>query len=437
MSWNHFFGFFGGVYPRHRKSATRNKPIRDLPQPPERVVLSLAPEGEPECRPVVRPGTLVARGELIGAPSQNGTPVYASISGVVEAVEPWPAQGGGTPVSVVIRAEGNRPEARMRVLPPEERKGGALLEAVRMIGVGQMDGHAPALHLRLQAGMGRAKVLIVNGCESEPLITADHRLMAEDPEAVIGGANYLLKLLGAERCVIAVESNKLDAIEALQDRLPLRGGAVQVHTLKAKYPQGMERPLVRAVTGVKLAPGQSPLEAGAVVAGVTAAAAVFYGVEEGIPLLDRVVTVSGSSVVRPQNLRVPLGTELNELLRACGGCKDTPRVLLSGGPMTGRELDRLDLPVTSRTNALLALGPKESWGAQPNGVCLRCGRCVQCCPMGLMPLYFHLYRGRPDQLAPYHIENCMECGTCAYVCPAHIPLTRQIRQGKQGKEART
>lgn len=431
MSWNHFFAFPGGVYPRHRKSATRNKPIRALPEPPERVVLSLTPEGEPECRPAVRPGTLVARGELIGMPPGNGTPVYASISGVVEAVEPWPAQDGTTPVSVVIRAEGNRPEARLPVLPPPERSGGALLEVIRQIGIGQMDGHAPALHQRLQDGRGKADVLIINGCESEPLVTADHRLMAEEPEAVIGGARYLLKLLGASRCVIAVESNKLDAIEALQDRLPLRGGLLQVRTLKAKYPQGMERPLVYTVTGVRLAPGQPPVEAGAVVVGAAAAAAVFHGIEEGLPLLDRVVTVSGSSVARPQNLRVPLGTELNELLKACEGCKDTPSILLSGGPMTGRELERLDLPVTAQTNALLALGQKEFRGSQPNPVCLRCGRCVQCCPMGLMPLYFHLYRGRPGQLGPYHIENCMECGTCAYVCPAHIPLTRQIRQGKK------
>ncbi len=434
MEKNRFYAFHGGVFPSHRKSATRNKPIRRLSPQPEQVILSLTPQGEPPCAPAVRPGDHVTRGQLVGRPAADGTPVYASLSGVVEAVEPRPALGGKEALSVVIRAEEEGEELRLEVLPPEARTGTAGLEAIRLLGIGQMDGHAPALHRRLKAAVGTAKVLILNGCESEPLITADHRVMAEEPEAVLCGARYLLDLLGAERCVIAVESNKLDAIEALEERLPLRGGPIRVKTLKAKYPQGMERPLVYTVTGVELAPDQSPLEAGAVVVGVSAAAAVFHGLEEGLPLLDRVVTVAGSDVARPQNLRVPLGTELNELLKACEGCKEAPRAFLVGGPMTGTEPERLDLPVTAETNALLALGPKETWGTRPNAVCLRCGRCVQSCPMRLMPLYFHLYREREDMLRAYHIETCMECGTCAYVCPAHIPLTRQIRQGKQRLE---
>lgn len=434
MEQNRFYAFPGGVFPSHRKSATRNKPIRPLPERPERVTLPLVLRGEAPCEPAVRPGERVLRGQLVGRPGADGTPVYASVSGVVEAVEPRPVLGGGEALSVVIRTEEREEELRLAVLPPEERTGPAALEAIRLLGIGQMDGHAPALHRRLRAAVGKARVLILNGCESEPLITADHRVMAEEPEAVICGARYLLDLLGAERCVIAVESNKLDAIEGLQDRLPLRGGPVRVKTLKAKYPQGMERPLVYTVTGVELAPGQSPLDAGAVVVGVSAAAAVFHGLEEGLPLLDRVVTVAGSDVARPQNLRVPLGAELNDLLRACEGCKEAPRAFLVGGPMTGREPERLDLPVTAETNALLALGPKETWGTRPNAVCLRCGRCVQACPMRLMPLYFHLYQERTDMLRAYHIETCLECGTCAYVCPAHIPLTRQIRQGKRRLE---
>lgn len=437
MRFGFVHNFPGGVYPSHQKSATRNKPIQKLP-PPEEVVISLTPRGEAACRPQAEPGQMVARGQLIGLPEGDGTPVYASVSGRVEAVEPRPALSGGAPLSVVIRrTEGE--EVRLPFagkagrMTPEQ-----LLDAVRQLGLGEMDGHRPALHRRLREGRGRTRLLILNGCESEPLLTAVHRVMTERADQVVCGARLLLELLEAEACVIAVESNKLDAIEALRSRLPLRGGPIRVLPLKARYPQELERPLVYTCTGIELARDQSPLAAGCVVVGAAAAAAVYQGLEEGLPFLSRVVTVAGSQVERPLNLEVPLGTAMDELLKACGGCKNAPRCFVAGGPMRGTELQDLSLPLSGEYPALLALGEKEPWAAAAEPVCLRCSQCVQVCPVRLMPLYFHLYRDNPGQLARYHIQDCMECGACTYVCPAHIPITHQIRQGKAlvGEEGR-
>ena len=428
---NLFHTFSGGVYPHHRKSATRRKEIQPLPLP-DRVTLPLCAPGCEPCQPMVKAGDAVREGQQIGRPPEDGVPVYASLTGRVTAVEERPRVDGTAALSVVIDREGTEGAEPLTLSwpkAPEEMSGKELLEAVRLIGVGNADGGALPLHRRLRAGMGRTELLILNGCESEPLLTADHRVMAEWPGDVISAAKLLMKLLGAQRCVIAVESNKSDAIAALQDRLPLRGGSIRVQALRAMYPQGMDKPLVYSLTGREIPLGGGPLDAGCLVVGVSAAAAVAQGLGQGTPFTHRVMTVAGSNVERPQNIWTPLGVRLEDLLQASGGCKAAPRCCVVGGPMTGREAADLALPAEGDVPGLLALGPREPFLTREHPRCLHCGRCMEVCPMHLLPLYFHLYRGHPGQLKQYHLDYCMQCGTCTYVCPARVPLADRIRQG--------
>ncbi len=426
-----FYQFRGGVYPSHRKSATRKKDIAALPVP-DRVVLSLDPTGREVCAPMVSVGDIVHEGQLIGQPSPDGVPVYASIPGRVAEIEGRATLSGRRELCCVITREGDDggPPERLELgrmpgqMTPEE-----LWEAVRLTGVGVMDGGEP-LHRRLRAAYGRVRTLVLNGCESEPLLTADHRLMAARPETVLEGAKVLLAACGAEECIIAVEGNKADAIWALQDRIPLRGSKIRVRTFRAKYPQGAEKLLVYGVTGTELPLGGHDVDAGCLVVGVAAASAIADGLFRDMPFTGRVVTVAGSAVERPRNLRVPLGTPLDDLLKAAKGCKEAPRCFVVGGPMTGIQVSDLSLGVRGDTPGLLALGEKEPDVRGERPVCLRCGRCADVCPMRLLPAYFHMYRDNPAMLNAYHIQACMECGTCSYVCPSRIPLTREIRRAK-------
>ncbi|MFO8059247.1 MAG: RnfABCDGE type electron transport complex subunit C, partial [Bacillota bacterium] len=273
--------------------------------------------------------------------------------------------------------------------------------------------------------------VILNGCECEPFLTCDHRVMLEETEYIVSGLEAIMKACEAERGVIGVEDNKPDAYEALRRAVGDR--PYEVVSLKTKYPEGAEKQLIDAITGREVPPGGLPLNIGVVVSNVSTAVAVARALKSGIPLIERVVTVSGDVIAEPKNLRVRLGTPYEVLLEACGGFTEPPARLISGGPMMGLAVYDLDIPVTKGTSGLVAL----SDGVSPileEGPCIRCGRCVEACPSFLMPLYLATY---PDESAlEYRPLDCIECGCCTYVCPGNRHLLQRIRLAKAEATAR-
>ena len=416
--------FSGGIRPAHRKKATARLAVRPMDKPPVQVILPLAGSGDAVPVPLVTPGDRVRVGQKLTEPAPGLASVHASVSGTVAAVEPRQQLRGGSVLSVVIDNDGkDTPVASptwRRVekdAPPASLRPGELADIAAQAGLTAMDGTGRSLAQLLRAAMGKTEALIIDGTEPEPYVTARRHLMADRPEAVLGGVRLLMQALSLPRAVLALEGSQYDAVAALRGYLPLRGGDIALRLLRDRYPQ-------RAVVQ----------EEGRAVFSVCAAAALWDAVYQGKALTHRIVTVTGSAVTRPGNLLVPIGTPISDLIREAGGWKEEPVRLVAGGPMTGAAQFELTAPVTGETCALLALTAADLYpAAQPEGPCLRCGRCVDACPVGLAPLFLRLYAksGQWEALKREHITACTECGACAYVCPAHLRLVHSIRVGKR------
>jgi electron transport complex protein RnfC len=286
--------------------------------------------------------------------------------------------------------------------------------------------------------MGNVDTLIANGCECEPYITADDSLLRTAPEKVLSGMMILSKILHPKQTVLAVEDNKKVAIEklhALQPQFP----EITIRVLPTRYPQGSEKQLIQSVTGREVPPGKLPVAVGCAVFNVSTFAAIHRAVVEGLPLTERIVTVSGEAIAKPQNFIVRIGTPFHDLVEAAGGLNEKTERVISGGPMMGFAQNDLSVPVVKATNSILCLLKDEN-GAAENPVCLRCGKCIVACPMRLQPLYMYRFvnAGRVDQLQRLHLMDCMECGSCAFTCPGKLPLVERFRKGKQMiREAQT
>lgn len=424
--------FFGGIHPHAHKEATEHVPITPLALPVPLVTLPMSQHVGAPCKPVVAVGDQVAVGQVVGEPAGLGAPIHASVSGKVVAVEPRPHTNGGRVLSVVIENDGlNTPAPPIPVPAPVDRlTPEQVIDVVRQAGVTGMGGAGFPTHVKLSSGLGKVDTIILNGAECEPYITADHRLMLEQPEKVIQGGRILMRALGLTKLIIGVEANKMDAVEALKEKAP---EDVTVQALRVRYPQGSEKQLIQYITGRQVPPGGLPAHVGCAVFNVATAAAVYDACAEGKPVTHRVVTVTGKGVLTPTNLRVPLGIPLQTLIDAAGGVKGNPGRVLSGGPMMGVAQFDLTAPVIKGTNALLVLQNRE-FSPTPKGTltCIHCGRCVDACPMRLAPLFFNqrFGAGRYDELEGLRILDCIECGSCAWSCPAHIPLVQAIRAGK-------
>lgn len=432
--------FYGGTHPSDRKDLTRKLPTVPLSAPPERVVLPLCGPGGAPAEALVGKGDTVAVGRLLGAGGGRFAAVHASVSGKVLAVEPRLQSWGAKALSVVIENDGKHTpapaawEKAPRRDCPEDLTPGEIVDIVARAGISGMGGAGFPTAEKLRGAVGRADTLLLNGAECEPYITADHRLMLERPEAVVGGARILMRALALEHAVIGVEGNKYDAVTALRALLPLRGGDVTVAVLKARYPQGSEKQLIQRLTGRRVPSGKLPMDVGCAVFNVATAAAIYDAVYDAKPLVERIVTVTGSAVAEPKNLLVPLGTPLEALIKEAGGFAAEPDRVLAGGPMMGTAQFDLSVPVLKGTNAVLGM----TWGEvkpanKKESPCIRCGRCVEACPMRLEPIYLRLYAdaGRYRELEKFHIMDCIECGACSYSCPARIRLVHSIRSGKQ------
>lgn len=423
--------FFGGVHPKGHKDYTQALAVTPLPQPPGQVVLAMSQHMGPPCAPTVSVGDSVTVGQVVGEPTGLGAPIHASVSGKVVAVEPRPHAGGSPVMSVVVENDGQDTPADPLPLPvkPEKLTAQQVIDLVRAAGITGMGGAGFPTHVKLSSALGKADTVILNGAECEPYLTADHRLMLEQPKRVIEGGRILMRALGLSKLIIGVEANKLDAVEALKAEAP---ADVEVRPLRVRYPQGAEKQLIQNITGRQVPPGGLPADVKCAVFNVATAAAVYDAVFDGKPLTHRIVTVTGKGVVHPGNFLVPLGTPMEFLVEAAGGLKGNPGRVLCGGPMMGIAQYDLSAPIIKGNNGLLVMSSREY--SPPKGVltCIHCGKCVSACPMRLVPLSFNqrFSAGRFDELEGLRILDCIECGSCAYSCPAHIPLVQAIRAGK-------
>ena len=426
------YTFRGGVHPDDAKRFTNTLPIiaancDDEMEFPMRQHIGA------ECVPCVDVGDEVLVGQKIGdSDAFVSAPVHSSISGKVKAIEARTYASGRTTV-VVIENDGEykvhpniKPAPHYEELTPEE-----LVALVRAAGITGLGGAGFPTHVKLSPPKDKtAEYLIINGAECEPYVTADHRVMLERAELVLYGIGAEMKILGAKKAFICIEDNKRDAIDLFA--VATRGNPeIEVVVLKKKYPQGSEKQLIDAALHRRVPAGKLPIDVGVVVDNISTAAQIAITLKTGMPLIDRVVTVSGDGVKEPANYQVRLGTSYKTLFEQSGGFEEDIVKVIAGGPMMGQAQFSLEDPVIKGTSSLLALREKTARYFE-EGSCLRCGKCVDVCPMKLIPMSLcNAIRERDfDRVEKLHLSDCMECGACSYICPARRQLTQTHRLGK-------
>ena len=426
------FSFFGGVHPKENKFYACDVPILEFPEP-DILVVPMSQHIGASCTPLVKKGDLVKKGQKIGDHVGLCAPVHAPVSGKVKSVEMKPHTSGTTMTSVVIENdhlgtlhEDIKPRTAEEVdaLNPEE-----LMAIIREGGIVGMGGATFPTHIKLSSAIGKVDTIIVNAGECEPYIVADDRLCREYPRELISGLKIIMKILGLETAHIGIEDNKPEAARTLRACLSSKEG-ITVDVLPAKYPQGAEKQLIYAVTGREVPSGGLPAVVGCAVFNAATCKAIHDVVYEGMPLIKRVVTVTGDIVMEPKNLMVPIGTSFNDLLEAVGH-SENPYKVLSGGPMMGFTQYDLSVPTIKGTNAVTILGRRNRHVVE-EAACIRCGKCIDACPMKLMPvlMYKSLFSGSIEEMKDTHMMDCIECGSCAYTCPASVPLVMAFRSAK-------
>lgn len=423
--------FKGGIHPYEGKELSENKPIQVL-HPKGEMVFPLSQHIGAPAKPLVAAGDQVLVGQKIGeAEGFISACVISSVSGKVKAIEPRRVANGAVVLSVIIEndekyqaAEGFGKERDYKTLSKEEIR--SIIKEAGVVGLG---GAGFPSHVKLTPkDETKIDTVIVNGAECEPYLTSDYRLMLEEPESIIKGLNIVLQLFDRARGVIAIESNKPEAIKRLTE-LAKDEPRITVCPLQTKYPQGGERTLIYAVTGRKINSAMLPADAGCMVDNVDTVISIYNAVARGIPLIRRIITVTGDAVANPGNYHVRTGTSYMELLEASGGFRTEPEKVISGGPMMGQALFDLNIPVTKTSSSLTCL-TKDEVAEQAPAACIRCGKCVSVCPGNIVPqmLMEAAKRSDLDQFVKLNGMECCECGCCGYICPARIPLTQAFKE---------
>jgi len=432
--------FIGGIHPPEGKELTSHKEI-EIFTPQGNLIFPMSQHLGVPCTPTVKKGDRVLIGQKIGdSDAFVSSPILSSVSGIVKEVGPRITISGSVETCVVIENDGlYEHEARLLPHPDyESLDAKEILSVIREAGIVGMGGACFPTHVKLAPPPDKKiRWLIANGAECEPYLNCDNRLMLEHTEPVIEGLRICMRLFPEAEGIIAVENNKPDSIAKIEEKLSDgRGGKIKVMPHKVKYPQGAEKMLIYSVTGQEIPPGALPADVSCIILNVRTLYAIWLAVTQGIPVLDRVISVTGDVILNPKNLAAPLGTSVRELIDAAGGFTEEPAKVLAGGPMMGISMRSLDVPIVKGTSGILALSSRS--GISPRETnCLRCGRCIEACPMGLQPaaLDTPVRRRDYDSFEAQGGVNCIECGSCTYACPANRRLTQICRDGKAGVNA--
>ncbi len=431
----------GGVHPPEMK-LTANSPIKKI-DIPKQVVIPLNQNIGAPSKPIVNKKDKVKVGQKIaeagGFVSAN---IHSSVSGTVLKIDNVIDASGYKKPAIVINVEGDEWDENIDknpdIVKEIELSQEEIIKKIQDMGIVGMGGATFPTHVKLSIPRGfTCEYLIINGVECEPYLTADHRLMIERGEELIVGIRILMKALDVKKAFIGIENNKPDAIEHLQKLISAENEDIEVVPLKVKYPQGGEKQLIKAITGREVPSGGLPIHVGVVVQNVGTTLAVYEAVQKNKPLFERIVTITGDSLSNPGNFLVRIGTPISQLIELAGGLPEDTGKVINGGPMMGKALKDLNVPVTKGTSGVLIL-PEKKTRRQDVLPCIKCSKCVNVCPQGLEPYLLMDYAEHQmwDEAEKNHNMDCIECGSCSFICPSHRPLLDYIRFGKQNVGAR-
>lgn len=428
---NHIY-FYGGVHPNDSKELSASAPIKDAPLLQKYTVILGQNIGAPP-KLIVKKGDIVKRGQKIAEASAFvSAPLHSPTSGTISALCDIIGPFGTIVPAVEISSDGKDEACEFSKIDFKNATREELLAKIADAGLVGMGGAAfPTIVKLSPPKTKKIDVLIINGAECEPYLTADYRLMLESPEKVLQGVAIFAKILGVEKIIIGIEANKPNAVELMRKSQIAKDFQIEIKSLRVRYPQGAEKQLIYALTDRKVPTGGLPMDVGCVVQNVGTACAAYEAVCEGKPLYERVTTISGSQIVNPGNWRLRIGTPISKALELCGGCKDDVAKIVSGGPMMGLAQVSINSTIMKSTSGILALG-SEDIVQYENRPCIRCGKCVDVCPMELMPgpLSVYIENERFDLAEKNFVMDCMECGSCAYVCPSRRPLVQHFKRAK-------
>lgn len=421
------------------KALTEAVQIRRMPFPDE-IILPLRQHTGKPAKVIVRKGDRVERGDKIAeADGFVSSPVHASAAGTITDIALWPHPDGSYAQAVRIAVEPFSAQAARPRLVPDWRglSPKQIIQAIQDAGVVGLGGAAFPTHVKLSPPKEKPiDTIVLNGCECEPYLTTDHRTMVEYPERVHLGLRIMMRCMGVTRAVVGIERNKPDAIEAITATVP-DDLDVTVQPVTVKYPQGAEKMLIDALLGRRVPSGKLPMDVGVIVQNVASVATIAEVFESGLPLIERIVTVTGRGVQNPANLIVPVGTKLRDLLNACGGVTEDAYEIVFGGPMMGVAQANLDVPLLKGTTGVVVLTEAD---CKPRDThpCIRCGHCLDACPVFLNPQLLGRLAmvARYEEMKANHLMDCMLCGCCSFACPSNIPLSQLFALAKNALRTR-
>jgi electron transport complex protein RnfC len=425
--------FERGIHPQYNKELASGKSIAPATLP-KRIVVPLSQHIGAPAQADVSIGDEVKTGQVIGTTTGFvSSPVHSSVSGKVIAIADFPTPGGKNVPSIVIESDGKDEAVDYKENPDYMNLGAdEIRNIIKDAGIVGLGGAAFPTNVKLSPPKEKTiDTVLINGAECEPYLTADHRMMVERSGDVVAGLKILMKTLGVNEGYIGIEVNKPDAIEAMKAAASGESN-IEVHSLEIKYPQGAEKMLIKAIKGREVPTKGLPMDVGIVVQNVGTALAIYEAVRYGKPLIERVVTITGNGIKEPANMMIRIGTLFSEVIEQCGGLVEGAVKVISGGPMMGFAQWTLDVPVIKGTSGILVLSQKEYVASDEYSACIRCGSCLDVCPMGLNPSQLSILseKGFFEETKDYNLFDCFECGSCAFVCPAKRPMVQFMRLAK-------